>query len=247
MRAIASRPTMSSLPAFSVRIGLGETVAELHTPDENWLAALRERYQGFLTEAPPHLVFHHEPGRAGPPVETLPSNAEVRLNAGAVPESVDSVLRTRLPELAAPALVSHCALLTDGTRGFLCCGPPGAGKSTLAALLPERALCDELALVQAVGGGFEGISLPYWVARPGRVPLAGVFLLEHAPEHRRQRLAPVAAARALRSNICWPTHEPAALSRTFATMAELVGAVPVWRLEFAKDPGVWRTIAEEPA
>jgi len=245
--APASRPARSSLPAFSVRIGLGDTVAELHTSDGNWLAAVRERYQGFLTGAPPHLVIHHHPGRPGPPVETDPSNAEVRLNGGAVPESVDGVLRTQLPELAAPALVAHGALLTDGARGFLCCGPPGAGKSTLAALLPERALCDELALVRAVGGAFEGVSLPYWVARPGRVPLADIFLLEHAPEHRRQRLAPTAAARALRSNICWPTHEPAALNRTFATMAELVGAVPVWRLEFTKDPGVWQTITEEPA
>jgi len=246
MRALGPELVAPSLPASSVRLELGETVAELHTPDENWLAALKERFRGFLTEAPPHLVLRHQPDRVGPPVEHLPSRAEVRLNAGAGTEFVDGVLRTHLPELSAPALVAHGALLTDGARGFLCCGPSGSGKSTLAALLPERALCDELALVRAAGGGFEAISLPYWVARPGRVPLAGVFLLEHAPEHRRQRLAPAVAARALRSNICWPTHEPAALRRTFATMAELVSAVPVWRLGFVQDPGVWRTIAEEP-
>ena len=27
-------------------------------------------------------------------------------------------------------------------------------------------------------------------------------------------------------------------------LAGLVAAVPVWRLGFARDPGVWRTIAE---
>ena len=245
--AVPARFIAASPAASRLRVDLGETVAELHTPDAHWLAALKERFRGFLTEAPPHLVLRHRPDGPGPPVEYLPSGIEVRLNAGAGTEFVDGVLRPHLPELSAPALVAHGALLTDGARGFLCCGPPGAGKSTLAALLPERALCDELALVRAAGGGFEAISLPYWVARPGRVPLAGVFLLEHAPEHRRQRLAPAAAARALRSNICWPTHEPAALRRTFATMAELVSAVPVWRLGFAQDPGVWRTIAEEPA
>ena len=244
MRAITSRPARSSIPASTVRVDLGDTVAELHTPDAHWLATLKERFQGFFTEAPPDLVLRHRPDGPGPPVEYLPSGVEVRLNSGARTEFVDGVLRTRLPELAAPALVAHGALLTDGARGFLCCGPPGAGKSTLAALLPERALCDELALVRAAGCGFEGISLPYWIARPGRVSLAGVFLLEHAPEHRRQRLAPAAAARALRSNICWPTHEPAALRGAFATLAGLVAAVPVWRLGFAQDPGVWRTIAE---
>ena len=233
----------SSLPSSSVRVDLGETVAELHTPDAHWLAALKERFQGFLTTAPPHLVLRHRPDRAGPPVEYLPSGMEIRLNAGARTEFVDSVLRTELPELAAPALVAHGALLTDGARGFLCCGISGAGKSTLAALLPDRALCDELALVRAADGGFEGVSLPYWTARPGRAPLAGVFLLEHAPEHRRQRLAPAAAVRALKRHVCWPTGKPDALRDAFATLAGLAAAVPIWRLGFARDRGVWRTIA----
>jgi len=244
MRPIAPRPTRSPLPASAVRVDLGGTVAELHTPDARWFAALKERFEGFFTEAPANLVIRHQPNGAGRPVEDLPSGVEVQLNAGARTEFVDGVLRARLPEFAAPALVAHGALLTDGTLGFLCCGPSGAGKSTLAALLPKRTLCDELALVRASGDGFEAISLPYWTARPGRVSLAGVFLLEHAPEHRRWPLAPGEAARAIRSNICWPTHRPAALLSAFATLADLVAAVPVWRLGFARDPGVWRTIAE---
>jgi hypothetical protein len=219
-------------------------VAELHTPDARWLRALKQRFKGFLTEAAPQLVLRHWPDRAGPSVEDLPSEREVRLNAGARTEFVDGVLRSRLPELVAPALVAHGALLADGTRGYLCCGPPGAGKSTLAALLPERALCDELALVRRSDDAFECISLPYWTARPGRMPLAGIFLLEHAPEHHRQRLAPAEAARALRSDICWPTYRPAALRGAFATLAELVAAVPVWRLGFAREPGVWQAIVE---
>lgn len=242
--AITPAAEGSELLASSVRVDLGQAVAELQTPDADWLAGLKKRFQGFLTDSSPQLVLRHRPDRAGPPVEDLPSEREVRLNAGARTEFVDGVLRTRLPELVAPALVAHGALLSDGARGFLCCGPSGAGKSTLAAMLSERALCDELALVRATDGGFEGISLPYWVARPGRVPLAGVFLLEHAPEHRRRRLAPSAAARDLRPSVCWPTRLPAALKGAFSTLAELVGAVPVWRLGFAMDQGVWQTIVE---
>jgi hypothetical protein len=229
-----------------MRVGLGETVVELHTTDAYWLASLKDRFKGFLTTATPNLVLLHQPNHAGSPVEKPSSGIEVLLDADAGTESVDGILRTRLPELVAPALVAHATLLTDGARGFLCCGPPGAGKSTLAALLPERALCDELALVRAAGGGFDGISLPYWVARPGCVPLAGVFLLEHASRHQRQRLAPAAAARALKSNFYWPTHRPAALRGAFTTLANLVATVPVWRLGFAKEPGVWQSIVEAP-
>lgn len=225
-----------------MRVTLAETVAELSSPDAHWVTTLRKRYHGFLTEAEPHLVFRHDPDRVGPPVEFLPSENEVLLNADARTEFVDGILRARLPELVAPALVAHAALLTDGARGFLCCGPSGAGKSTLAALLPERALSDELALVRSGGLGFEAISLPYWIARPGRVPLAGVFLLEHAPDHRRQRLAPVAAARELKGHVCWPTRRPEALREAFASLADLVTAIPIWRLGFAPDQGVWQTI-----
>ena len=242
--ALPARVAVAPPSPVAMRVDFGGTVAELRTPDAAWLDELRERFRGFLTGAVPSLVLRHQPGHNGPPVEYLPSGQEIRLNSGARTDLVDGVLRTQIPELAAPALVAHGALLTDGTRGFLCCGLSGAGKSTLAALLPERALCDELALVRAAAGGFEGVSLPYWTARPGCAPLAGVFLLEHAPEHRRWRLAPVAAARALRAHIYWPTRQPAALRGAFATLAGLVVAVPVWRLGFARDPGVWRTIAE---
>jgi hypothetical protein len=242
--ALPARVAVATPSPVAMRVDLGGTVAELRTPDAAWLDEFRERFSGFLTGAVPSLVLRHEPHRAGPPVEVLASGVEIRLNAGARTEFVDGVLRTQLPELAAPALVAHGALLTDGAHGFLCCGFSGAGKSTLAALLPERALCDELALVRTAAGGFEGVSLPYWTARPGCAPLAGVFLLEHAPQHRRWRLAPVAAARALRAHIYWPTGSPDALHSAFATLAGLVAAVPVWRLGFARDPGVWRTIVE---
>ena len=234
-----------SLPSgSSLRVNLGATVAELNTSDESWIAALKQRFEGFITEAPPDLILRHRPGHKGPDVEYLPSGIEVRINGGAGTESVDGIFRTRLPELAAPALVAHGALLTDGARGFLCCGPSGAGKSTIAALLHERALCDELALVRSADCGFESISLPYWIARPGCVPLAGIFLLEHAPEHHRQRLAPAAAIRSLKSNICWPTNCPVALSTAFSNLTGIVASIPVWRLGFARDPGVWQMIAE---
>jgi hypothetical protein len=229
-----------------MRVDLGDTIAELQTPDTRWRDQLRTRFRGFLTTRQPHIVVRHRPDRPGPPIEYLPSGREFELNAEARTELIDGVLRVELPELATPALVVHGALLSDGTHGYLCCGPSGAGKSTLAALFPENALCDELALARKAGEAFEGISLPYQVARPGRVPLAGVFFIEHAQDHWRQRLRPSAAAREMRANICWPTRRSQSLREAFASLADLVNAVPMWRLGFAPDPGVWQTIVIEP-
>ena len=82
----------------------------------------------------------------------------------------------------------HGALLSDGDRGLLCCGVSGSGKSTIAALFPEAALCDEMVRL-AVGSGVEVRSLPFWQARPGSVTLGAVFILEHGAVNRRNPMA----------------------------------------------------------
>ena len=242
--AVPTHVAATRLETAGLRVDLGGTVAELRTGDAAWLGKLRTRFEGFVTDAPPNLVLNHRADRPGPPVAISGGGHLVELNGAPSTGLLDGVLRTVLPGLAAPALVVHGGLLAGGGSGFLFCGRSGAGKSTLAALLPDHALCDELALVRAAGGGFDGVSLPFWEARPGRAPLAGIFLLEHAPVHRRDRLTPAAAARALRRHVYWPADDAAALAGTFATMTDLAAAVPAWRLGFARDAGVWRTIAE---
>jgi len=178
---------------------------------------------------------------AGFPAATVPV-AELRDGASLM--DVDGLIRTILPELASPSLMVHGSLLTDGRVSYLCCGRSGSGKSTLAAMLPAQALCDELTMVRPSEPQFHGVSLPYWKARPGSAPLAGIFVLEHAREHRRSRLMPTDAMRELRQHVYWPTHEPDALARAFRTLTGLVGEVPVWRLGFRKDPAVWDLITE---
>ena len=243
----APRPERGAVvdPGVTVlRIDLGGTTAEVCTPDHAWRAYMERRYAGFLTPEEPDLALIHRPHAPGPAIEPGPTDRSFFLNRAAVPEHVDGFLTSLLPELAAPGLLVHAAMLGDGARGYLCCGCSGAGKSTLAALLPGRALCDELALVRARATSVEASSLPYWTARRATVPLAGVFLLEHGPEHRRTRIEPGAAARALRRHVYWPTEDPGALRGAFSTLAAVVSGTPVWRLAFRPDPGVWSVISE---
>ena len=230
-------------PPRCLKTDLGGTVVELRLDDISLLETMRRRYRGFLTRVSRTDLLLVQDTAAHSLVdsrEAAPVPVPARADAG----HVDGLVRTRLPELAAPSLLVHGTLLTDGERTYLCCGPSGAGKSTLAALLGHRALCDELALVRPSGGTFEGVALPYWKARPGSGPLAGVFLLEHAPEHRRRRLAPGEAVRELHRHVYWPTGSPAAMEAALGTLAALVPAVALWRLGFRKDPGVWKLITE---
>ncbi|NOZ93871.1 MAG: hypothetical protein GXP47_03890 [Acidobacteria bacterium] len=223
-------------------IDLGGAVVELRTPDSRWSDRAYERFGAFLTTAPPAVLVEHRPGIDGPPVTSSPSGTAFFLHGSARWEHLDALLSTLVPERVAPSLVAHGALLADEGRTFLCCGRSGAGKSTLAQLLPERALCDELALVRPTGDGFHGVSLPYWAARPGSAPLAGVFVLEHAPEHLRTRIPAAGALRELRRHVCWPTEHLDAMGQVFETLTRLVQEVPVWRLSFARDPLVWDLI-----
>ncbi len=240
-----SRATGVGIDRF--RVDLGGAVIQLETPDARWKTRVRERFGAFLTAASPAVVVEHRPWAEGPAVAAGPSGTTFILHGSARWEHFDALLSTLVPERVAPSLVAHGALLAGEGRTYLCCGLSGSGKSTLAGLLTKRALCDELALVRPTEGGFHGVSLPYWAARPGSAPLAGVFALEHAPQHRRTRLSSTEALRELRRHVCWPTERPDAMDLVFGTLVRLVQEVPVWRLGFTKDARVWDVITEPAA
>ncbi len=223
-----------------LRLQLGGCVVGVVSPDTAWLSQRQERFAAFLSQYPPELVIEHRPSSRQPRWYRNDTNvvAEGTIEA----RDFDFILTDILPGLLTPDIVVHGALLADADHTYLCCGPSGAGKSTLAALLPERALCDELAVVRTTPTDFVGVSLPYWVARPGAAPLAGVFVLEHALHHRRVQLSPTEAVRELRRHVCWPTEQPEAVGQVFDTLTRLVEAIPVYRLGFRPDPSVWDLI-----
>jgi len=229
----------------SVKVDLGGAVIELTSSSVRWLEAMAERFEGFLTDGTADFSLEYRSGAScawRPAIVIDSSRRRAFVHGDGGVEHIDGFLRTVLPRLVAPALVVHAALLADGGRGWLCCGEPGAGKSTLASLLPKAALCDELALVRLAGDTLEAVSLPYWDARPGRVRLAGVHILEHGPADRLTPLPPIEAAQALRGHIYWPTESPNAAAEAFATFAELIAAVPVSRLAFSPHAAVWAVI-----
>ncbi len=144
-------------------------------------------------------------------------------------------------------LMLHAAALADGDRGWIFSGPSGVGKSTLAGLFPERALCDEFVALSLDGRVPRLGALPFWHSRRGSANLVGIYLLRHGENDHRRRLDPGEAFARLRREVVWPTFDTGALNRAFATLFRLIESVPVWELAFRPGREVWRVILGEAA
>ena len=174
-----------------------------------------------------------------------PAERAVELEGPMATYPVDAVLRHLLPLFVDDGLVVHAAMLSVGDMAWILSGPPECGKTTLTELLPDLAACDELAAVRRVRGEWWAMALPFWRARPARGRLRSLFLLAHGEEHRRVGIGAGRAARALASQVLWPTARAQAMGRAFNVLADLSAAVPVWRLEFALRPDVVELILDE--
>jgi len=232
-------------------LDLGGTIVDIKTSAPAQLDRLRLRYAGFECSSPtPTMVIHLRPVSALDEGTTYRSRVDKGGETAVVYEDeetevLDGVLRTMLPRSASPDIIAHGALLADHGRGFLCCGPSGSGKSTIAALFSEKALCDELARISMTSKGPVADSLPFWKARPMRVLLDAIFILEHSSKNWRRRLEFSEAITELKPHLYWPVDDHDALSDVFSTLVDVVRRIPVFRLGFQPDRNVWSTIVEQ--
>jgi len=229
----------------SLTVHFAGSTVKFEVPGREEADLLRDRFQGFSTDPSGdtqpfmrllwrikqgpefHFDFDRKTGRG-------------LLECSGVIGNIDVAVRQLLPHLIDGAAF-HSALLIDHGRSYLCCGASGAGKSTLCSLLPDYAQSDELSAVIAGGTGH---ALPFWNARAGTAPLAGVFLLSHAAAHCRTRLDSASAFREISHHVLWPRDDEHAIKRCLETVSAIVRDVPVWRLGFRPDPGVWALISE---
>ena len=233
-------------------VDLGGSVVEFSSSDPEALRQMRSRFAGFeVPSGRPEISFVHQPIQSNQEIGQEEGsfstridlkNRKVYLFGDEGIDHVDGVLRVVLAAIAAPDLITHAALLVDGDRGFLCCGKPGAGKSTIAGLFPEYRACDELARVSVTPEGVQVKSLPYWEARPVNVSLESIFFLRHGTHNRRTRLSLSESMRELRRHLYWPLDEEEAAVKAFSTLSEVVGRVPFYWLDFLPDRRVWETL-----
>ncbi len=140
----------------------------------------------------------------------------------------------------------HACGVADGERGMLFVGPSGAGKTTIARLWSNlgkaRVLNDEYCIVRVVKGQLWLYATP-WVGSGGfcsfgRVPLEGVFFIEHGKETERVAVSEIEAISRLMSQAFLPLWDKTKVQLVLDTCVDLVQSVSCYRLPFVPDEGV---------
>jgi hypothetical protein len=161
---------------------------------------------------------------------------------------LETVIRTammaRLPVLG--GLPFHAAGVVAYGQGVVLFGPSGAGKTTVAATSPFPVLSDELVAVTP-GRPFDLVRSGFWGegpagARTEQAPLALLVDLAKGPAFKLTSLRPAAAAGRVLASVPVP-HAPPLWSRALAVAAELVGHVPVYRMEWTPAEPPWERLA----
>jgi hypothetical protein len=163
---------------------------------------------------------------------------------GAIEVVLRVALSTRLP--ATGRLPLHAAGVAAGGSGIVFFGPSGSGKSTLAAGSPHPVLSDELVAVAArppavAPTGFWG-ALGQGAAPAEPAPLRALVQLAKGPRFRLDPLPPREAFRRLLGVVLVPPM-PGLWSQVLSTLAELVSAVPGYRMEWSPGAPPWDALA----
>jgi hypothetical protein len=142
------------------------------------------------------------------------------------------------------AVVHAAGAICDG-HAFVFAGRSGAGKSTIARLLDAHGwevVNDERVVIRVQRDEVLLYGTP-WPGdldkhSPSVAPVAGIFLLEHAPTTLAAPLTAAAAASALIPRCRLPFWDRRAMAGLLAAMDRIVARVPCYRLGFAPDASV---------
>jgi hypothetical protein len=169
------------------------------------------------------------------------------------PFSTDSVLRiVHSIELCSEAgfLLHASSVVIDGCA-YLFTGPSGAGKTTIAQLAPPEAilLTDEISCVRRTARGWTAFGTPFAgeLGTSGRrvsAPITALYRLEQGKTNRIEPLTPGEAVRTLMRNILFFARDAAREQRILDTVCQLIAMVPIARLTFTREAGVWTTIRQ---
>lgn len=135
----------------------------------------------------------------------------------------------------------HAAALIgpDGARVFF--GPSGSGKTTVATLVGESVITDEITALRRTASGWRVSGVP-WRGSRLEADLDGVFRLRKGPATSFRRLGPGAAARELLGSAFLPRADGAEIARFLEIAGDLVGTVPCWEMTFAPERAFWDAV-----
>ncbi len=168
---------------------------------------------------------------------------------GRVLDNVARYLTARL-SVAIGGFPLHAAGILRDERAWLFAGASNAGKTTAVGLSsPCTTLGDDMAIVFRDATGWQTVGLPFdnsergpAVARTGPFPVAGIWQLFQAPEHRLERRETGPAIASLMGCAAFPWALPDLSEELLANAARFVLEGRFEALHFRRDAGFWKLL-----
>lgn len=135
----------------------------------------------------------------------------------------------------------HAAALIgpDGARVFF--GPSGSGKTTVATLVGEPVITDEITALRRTASGWRVSGVP-WRGSRLEADLDALFRLRKGPVTSFRRLGAGETARELLGSAFFPRADEAEIARFLEIAGDLVGTVPSWEMAFAPERAFWDAV-----
>jgi hypothetical protein len=255
-------------PQLVATLEIGGLACGLACHDRDFSTLLVDRYHGFLTARPPELSVEIDVSRPGA-ASAEPGDVYARVggdHARIVVAGLDfhgvfdqdsgrgrivqppepAALETLLTAVYAARLLReggcllHAAALVRDGLAYVFHGPSGSGKTTVAALVGDGVITDEIAVIRPERDGWRVSGVP-WRGTPLGAPLAGFCRLRQASSTRFRRLAPARAVPSLLA--CAFFARPDAETQAFLdAVGSMVTRVPVWDMEFRRDREFWTAL-----
>jgi hypothetical protein len=146
-------------------------------------------------------------------------------------------------------LLIHSSCVIETGNAHLFAGQSGAGKSTAARLSePRELLSDEATLVKISPQEIRVFNSPFRseidpTRFEGSYPLSSIQLLHQATENRRELIRKSDALLSLFDKVFYWAHSDTETKQVMRLLSMLVEEVPVYDLEFQKDPSFWELIS----
>ena len=133
----------------------------------------------------------------------------------------------------------HAAAIVAGSGAHVFFGPSGSGKTTVAGLVGEGVITDEITAIRREGDGY-GVSGVPWRGARLSAPLAGLYRLRKARDSAFTRLAPVDAVRELLPSVFFSRLDAGEMDRFLEIAGDLVTRVPCHEMRFTPDRSFWQ-------
>lgn len=139
----------------------------------------------------------------------------------------------------------HAAGIMAGNGAHVFFGPSESGKTTVADLVGEGIISDEIVAIRGDGERFRVSGVP-WRGQRLSAPPAGLFRLRKARETSFARLSSVDAVRQLLPSVLFSRADSVEVGRFLDVAGPLLKMVPCYEMRFTPDLGFWTSILGRP-